>query len=104
MQLFVTGATGVLGQAVMKRLSADGHAVHVLHGFGAQPIEADLFDRGELVQALAGCEAILHLATRIASTSKMAKRASWYENDHIRREDTRTLVEAALTVGVHVIT
>lgn len=109
MQIFVTGATGVLGKAVVKRLMADGHAVHalsrsqanrqVLHGFGAQPIEADLFERGELVQALAGCEAILHLATRIAPTSKMAKRASWYENDRIRREGTRTLVEAALVAG-----
>jgi 2-alkyl-3-oxoalkanoate reductase len=51
------------------------------------------------VQALAGCEAVLHLASRIAPTSKMAKRASWYENDRIRGVGTRTLVEAALAVG-----
>ncbi len=109
MQVFVTGATGVLGQAVVKRLIAEGHVVHalsrseanreMLHSLRAQPIEADLFDGESLKQALAGCEAILHLATRIAPTSKMAKRASWYENDRIRREGTRTLVEAALAVG-----
>jgi 2-alkyl-3-oxoalkanoate reductase len=114
MQVFVTGATGVLGKAVMKRIIAEGHAVHalshseanrqVLYSLGAQPIQADLFDGEALVQALAGCEAVLHLATRIAPTSKMAKRASWYENDRIRRQGTRTLVEAALAVGeVHTL-
>ena len=110
MQVFVTGATGVLGKAVVKRLIAEGHAVHALsrseanreklHSLGAQPMQADLFDRAELVQALEGCEAVLHLASRIAPMSKMAKRASWYENDRIRREGTRTLVEAALAVGL----
>src|SRR6266700_1276833 len=114
MQIFVTGANGVLGKAVVKRLIAEGHAVHalsrseanreMLHRLGAQPMEADLFDGAALVQALAGCEAVVHLATRISPTSKMAKRASWYENDRIRREGTRTLVEAALAVGgVHTL-
>lgn len=114
MQVFVTGATGVLGKAVVPRLIAEGHAVHALsrseanreklHSLGAQPIQSDLFDGESLKQALAGCEAVLHLATRIAPTSKMAKRASWYENDRIRREGTRTLVEAALAVGgVHTL-
>lgn len=114
MQVFVTGATGVLGQAAVKRLIADGHAVHALshseanreelHSLGAQPMQFDLFDGEALKQALADCEAVLHLATRIAPTSKMARRASWYENDRIRREGTRTLVEAALAVsGVHTL-
>lgn len=109
MKIFVTGATGVLGKAVVPRLIAGGHAVHalsrseenreVLHSLGAQPVQADLYDGDSLKQALAGCEVVLHLATRIAPTSKMAKRASWYENDRIRREGTRTLVEAALAAG-----
>ncbi len=114
MQIFVTGATGVLGKAVVKRLIAEGHAVHalsrseanreMLHRLGAQPMEADLFDGAALVQALAGCEAVVHLATRISPTSKMAKRASWYENDRIRREGTRALVEAALAVdAIHTL-
>jgi uncharacterized protein YbjT (DUF2867 family) len=46
MNIFVTGATGVLGKAVVKRLVADGHDVcalsrsevnrKVLQGFGAE--------------------------------------------------------------------
>ena len=99
----------MLGNAVVPRLNAAGHAVHALshsdandvrlHNLGAQATQADLFDATSLQRVLDGCEAILHLATRIAPTAKMAIRASWYENDHIRREGTRNLVEAALAVG-----
>lgn len=114
MKIFVMGATGVLGKAVVPRLIADGYDVHTLsrseenrralQKLGAQPVPADLFNGESLKQALAGCEAVLHLATRIAPTSKMGKRASWYENDRIRREGTRILVEAALAVGgVHTL-
>jgi nucleoside-diphosphate-sugar epimerase len=109
MQIFVTGATGVLGKAVIPKLITKGHAVHalsrseknvqVLQSLGAKPASADLFDTESLKQALAGCEAILHLATRIPPTSKMAKRVAWRENDRIRRDGTRSLIEAALATG-----
>ena len=109
MNIFVTGATGVLGKVVVKRLVADGHHVsalsrsevnrQVLQGFGAEPIQADLFEEGSMRHALTGCEAILHLATRIPPTTQMGWRAAWQENDRIRGTGTRTLVEAALAAG-----
>ena len=109
MNIFVTGATGVLGKAVVKRLVADGHEVHalsrsdvnrkVLQGLGAEPIPADLFEAESLQHALAGCEAILHLATSIPPTTQMGRRSAWLENDRIRGAGTRTLVEAALAAG-----
>jgi NAD(P)-dependent dehydrogenase (short-subunit alcohol dehydrogenase family) len=68
MHIFVTGATGVLGKAVVPGLRAFGHVVYalsrseakrgVLQGLGAEPIRADLFDEEALVQALAGCKEI----------------------------------------------
>lgn len=109
MKIFVTGATGVLGKALVPRLIAEGHTVRalsrseenrqMLEGFGTQPIQADLFDAASLKQMLVGCDAILHLATKIPPTSKMAKRSAWHENDRLRREGTRSLVEAALAVA-----
>ncbi len=109
MHIFVTGATGVLGKTVIPTLLADGHVVRalsrseanngVLQCLGAEPIHADLFDAEALVQALAGCEAILHLATRIPPTMQMGRLSAWQENDRIRREGTRALVEAALARG-----
>jgi nucleoside-diphosphate-sugar epimerase len=111
MQIFVTGATGVLGKDVVPNLVADGHVVYalsrseanreVLQRLGAKPVPVALFDWQALVQALAGCEAeaILHLATSIPSTMQLGRRSAWQENDHIRREGTRALVEAALAAG-----
>jgi len=111
MKIFVTGATGVLGNAVVPRLLADGHVVYalsrsqanqeVLERLGAKPVPADLFDGQALVQALTGCEAeaILHLATSIPPTMQVGRRKAWQENDRIRREGARALVEAALAAG-----
>jgi 2-alkyl-3-oxoalkanoate reductase len=111
MQIFVTGATGVLGKAVVPSLLANGHVVYalshseankeVLQRLGATPVPADLFDWQALVQALVGCEAeaILHLATSIPPTMQVGRRSAWQENDRIRREGTRALVEAALAAG-----
>jgi 2-alkyl-3-oxoalkanoate reductase len=111
MQIFVTGATGVLGKAVVPGLLAEGHVVYalsrsaanteVLQRLGAKPVPADLFDGQALVQALAGCEAeaILHLATSIPSTMQIGRRSAWQETQRIRREGTRILVEAARASG-----
>src|SRR5215471_5246088 len=109
MNIFVTGATGVLGKAVVKRLVADGHGVSVLsrseanrqmlQGFGAKPVQANLFEEESLEHALAGCEAILHLATSIPPTTQMGRRSAWQENDRVRGVGTRTLVESALATG-----
>jgi nucleoside-diphosphate-sugar epimerase len=111
MQIFITGATGVLGKIVVPGLLADGHVVYalshseankeVLQRLGARPVPVDLFDEQALVQALAGCEAeaILHLATSIPSTMQIGRRSAWQETQRLRREGTRVLVEAALAAG-----
>jgi uncharacterized protein YbjT (DUF2867 family) len=62
--IFVTGATGVLGCPVVRLLVAAGHEIHglshsadnvtVLRGMGAEPTQADLFDVASLKAAVAG--------------------------------------------------
>lgn len=109
MNIFVTGATGVLARPVVQSLVAAGCSVRALsrsehnattiRRLGAEPVSADLFDPAALKQILTRSDAVLHLATRIPPTAKMAKRASWLENDHLRRDGTRNLVEAALSAG-----
>lgn len=107
MKIFVTGATGVLGRPVVKSLVKAEHQVQalsrstrdkaLLQGLGACPVEVDLFDVTALTAVLTGTDAILHLATKIPPTSQVGKRSSWLENDHLRRDGTRYLVEAALS-------
>lgn len=112
MNVFVTGATGILGKAVIPILRASGHQVYALsrseknavmiRELDAEPIIADLFDSASLSRALASAKAtaIVHLATKIPPTARMGKVTSWHENNHIRRDGTRALVDAALTTGV----
>ncbi len=110
MRLFVTGATGVLGRSVVRLLYQGGHQVcalsrssknvKVLRRLYADPVRADLFDLASLRAAVYGCEAILHLATKIPPLRMFRFKSAWARNDAIRREGTRNLVDAALTVGV----
>jgi nucleoside-diphosphate-sugar epimerase len=109
---FVTGATGVLGRATIPQLLASGYTVRALsrgkandaaiHALGAEPVRADLFDPESLNRAVAGADAVLHLATRIPPSSEMRRRSAWVENDRIRADGTKNLVDAALAAGAHV--
>ncbi len=110
MNILVTGATGVLGRPVVRRLVAAGHTVRGLSRsaeqaarlvqLGIDPVTADLFDVASLQTAMSDCEAVLHLATKIPPTSRAGRLSSWVENDRIRREGTHNLVTAALGSSV----
>lgn len=112
MNIFVTGATGVLGKATLPLLKAHGHQIYALSRSagnteatrqqGAEPVVVDLFDAAALTSVMKEkkIEAIIHLATKIPPTARMGKVASWEENSHIRRDGTRALVDAALAAGV----
>ena len=106
MKVFVTGATGVLGWRAVEHLVAAGHAVTgVARGpdkatrvekLGATPITVDLFDPAALTEAVRGHEVLCNLATRIPRPSRALVPGAWSDNDRIRREASRNLVEAAL--------
>jgi nucleoside-diphosphate-sugar epimerase len=110
--VFVTGATGVLGRATIPQLLASGYSVRALsrgeandvaiRALGAEPVRGDLFDPESLSKAIADADAVLHLATRIPPSSDMRRRSAWVENDRIRAEGTKNLVDAALAAGVRV--
>ena len=103
MRVFVAGATGVLGQPTVKVLVAAGHEVRgtargeeksqLLRSLGAEPVAVDLFDADAVKEAVAGSEAVIHLATKIPPLMKMRSREAWEENDRLRREATKNLVD-----------
>lgn len=109
MRIFVAGATGVLGQPTVKLLVAAGHGVRgtargeeksqLLRSLGAEPVAVDLFDANAVKEAIAGSEAVIHIATKIPTITKMRGRGNWKENDRLRREATKNLVDGALAAG-----
>jgi len=72
MVTLVTGATGFVGSAVARRLLAAGHRVRVLaraggdrrnlSGLDVDVVEGDLLDPASLAKAVAGVEALFHVA------------------------------------------
>lgn len=110
MDVFVTGATGQLGRSTVPLLVQAGHRVRglarsernieTIRAMGAEPLPADLFDLESVRTAMKGADAVLHLATRIPPVMRAGWRSSWRENDRIRRDGMRNLVDAALAEGV----
>jgi nucleoside-diphosphate-sugar epimerase len=110
---FVTGGTGALGRPTVARLREAGHTVRALarsagsaaalRAAGAEPVATSVFDRAGLAAAVRGADAVLHLATRIAPATAARRPGAWRENDRIRVEGTRNLVDAALAAGVGVL-
>ncbi len=110
MRVFVAGATGVLGRPTTAALVAAGHAVRgssrgndkaaLLKTLGAEPIEVNLYDEAESRHAVAGVDAVIRLTTKIPPLSKMRSRSAWAENNRLRTEGARVLVNAALAERV----
>lgn len=107
MHVFVTGATGVLGRRVVPGLVASGHEVtavargkeHRLRDLGATPRSVDLFDRGAVVEAIEGHDAVVDLATRIPATNRMALPWAWRDNDRLRSVASHHAADAAIAAG-----
>jgi nucleoside-diphosphate-sugar epimerase len=91
MWILVTGGTGVLGRGLVPLLRDAGHEV-------AAPghAELDLLDAGAVRAAVAGTDAVYHLATRIPPRERWDEPGAWRENDLLRRDGSRLLVDAAL--------
>ena len=94
MKLFVTGGTGVLGVALRPRAAAAGHEL-----VAPRHAELDLYDASAVRAAVAGADAVLHLATRIPGLGEMDDPGAWRENDRLRAEASKVLVDAALAEG-----
>ena len=103
--VLVTGATGFVGAAVARRLIAAGKPVRFLHRAGSDTrnieglpgarVVGDLGDAASLASAVAGCEAVYHVA---ADYRLWVPRSA--EIYRINVEGSVALIRAAMAAGV----
>jgi len=108
-RVFVAGATGVLGVRAVPLLLHAGHRVTAiartpekaatLRAAGAEPVTVGLFDPAGLRKAVDGHDVVVNLATHIPDLARAARSSAWGENDRVRTEGSRNLVDAAVAAG-----
>lgn len=110
MKVAVTGATGVIGTSAVAALVAGGHDVFGLvrtpakagrvEALGATPVEASLFDHDSLVGAFEGCDVVCSFATHVPVGASAVLDRSWRQNDRLRTDGVRRVVDAARAAHV----
>jgi len=103
--VLVTGATGFVGSAVVRRLVASGVAVRALvrpgsnqrnlEGMPVTVVTGDLTDPASLQRALAGCQGLFHVAADYRLWVRDP--AAMY---HTNVDGTRALLQAAARAGL----
>jgi nucleoside-diphosphate-sugar epimerase len=96
-RVFLTGGSGVLGRILTRQLLRAGHAVTAPRHY-----ELDIYNLDDVKDAVRGAEAIYHLATRIPPPEAQGLPGAWEENDRLRHEASRILVDAAIAGGAKV--
>jgi hypothetical protein len=96
-RVLVTGGIGVLGRATIPLL-----AHNVTTSTRSAPSKLDLFDPVAVGRAVHDAAGILHLATRIPPRERASEREAWRENDRLRAEASRLLVDATLAAETEV--
>ena len=117
MKVFVAGATGVLGRALVPQLVASGHDVvgmtrsaskqELLRSLGAHPVVADALDPDAVAQAVASAEPEVIVHEMTALSGKMSLRDARHPDrspmammtNRLRTEGTDHLLAAGRAVG-----
>jgi nucleoside-diphosphate-sugar epimerase len=64
--------------------------------------ELDLFDPSAVADAVRDVDGVLHLATRIRTLDQVSNPDAWRENDRLRADASKILVDAAIAAGATV--
>ena len=111
MRVFVAGATGALGRALLPQMAAAGHEVLGLARtpekllqviqLGAEALRGDVLDADAMRRLIreARPDAVINLATAIPLKLRIHPK-DWEQNDRVRVEGTRNLLSAAQEAGV----
>ena len=104
-RIFVTGATGFVGRAVIHALRAEGYGVRCLVRRGSEGdlrgqeaierVEGDVLARDTLERGIAGCDTVIHLVGIIRE-----HRAAHATFERVHIQGTVNVLECAAATGV----
>ena len=112
MRVFVAGASGAIGRALVPKLVAAGHDVtgmtrseeraEAIRAAGARAAVVDVFDSGRLRAAMEAArpDALVHQLTSLPDRLDFRKDGVYEPTNRVRTEGTRNLLEAARRAGV----
>ena len=105
MRVAVSGATGVIGRAVVPALVQAGHEVvglartpakgALLRDLGAEASATSMFDHRGLVETFEGADAVCNFATHVPVGLAAVRPRAWVVHDRLRTEGVRRIVDAA---------
>jgi nucleoside-diphosphate-sugar epimerase len=105
MKIFVTGATGFIGSALIRTLADSGHSVHALFRSRSKTqairkrnvhlFKGDILDLKSIERAMRECDCVFHTA---AMTKIWTKKPNKYHDINVI--GTKNILETALHLGV----
>ncbi len=111
MRIFIVGATGILGKALLPLLQQQGHTVRALirseakvqelQKIGIDARQGDLLSQEiepHLLDMMTDCDSAIHIATAIPQNTSAP--GAWDRNTSLRVEGTQRLLQATLATGV----
>lgn len=105
MQVLITGGTGIIGGTTGRLLAGRGHSVRLLDvapdpaapaGDGIEVVQGDVMSFGDLGDAMAGVDVVVHLAYSLGEATNRRP----YAATQLNVQGTATVLEAARLFGV----
>ena len=110
MRALVSGATGMLGRSLVRRLLAGGVAVRAmvrpaaeaagLASSGAEVARVDVKDPAAIGRAVEGCQVVFHALGQVRLRSVFSRSGDSGDMTEVNVDVTERLLEASLRAGV----